>query len=602
MTSVSSTSLNCGDINPEYGVTGTPAIDLATNTMYVVSETLENSGTNVVQKLHALDITTGAEKPGSPTVIAASVTVPGQSPVTFNPQLALQRPGLLLYNGVVYLGFGSHCDITDYRGWILGYSYNGSNFSQTFVFSSEPSSANGRKGGIWMSGQGLPMDASSNMYVATGNGQFDTTLTPPVNYGDSIIRIDLAQGPTVQDYFTPVDQADMDLNDGDLGAGGIAILPDQSGPNPHLLVQKGKNGSIYVINRDGMGHFSTTANNIVQEIGGQASSFSTPVYFNGKVYFWAVGEVPKAFSVTNGLLSSAPTDSGSDVFSFPGATPTISANGTSNAILWALTRASGTGRPGVLYAYDANQLSAGALYNSQQNSSRDGFGGGIKFVVPTVTNGKVYVGAAGQLSVFGQLGSGGSTSPAIISASTATLTLGIAGTFTVTATGTPTPTLTKTGTLPSGVTFVDNGNGTATLSGTPAAGTAGNYPITITATNGVGSPANQSFTLTVNQAPAITSANNTTFTVGTAGSFTVTTTGTPTPTLTQTGTLPSGVTFVDNGNGTATLSGTPAAGTGGNYPITITANNGVGSPANQSFTLTVNQARRSPAPTAPRLR
>ena len=180
--------------------------------------------------------------------------------------------------------------------------------------------------------------------------------------------------------------------------------------------------------------------------------------------------------------------------------------------------------------------------------------------------------------------------PAITSANTVTFAVGTAGSFTVTTTGSPTPALTRTGTLPSGVTFVDNGNGTATLSGTPAAGTGGNYALTLTASNGVGTAATQSFTLKVNQAPAITSANAVTFTVGTAGSFTVTTTGSPVSALTQSGTLPGGVTFHDNGNGTATLSGTPGAGTGGSYALTLTASNGVGTAATQSFTLTVNGA------------
>src|SRR4029077_7112403 len=185
------------------------------------------------------------------------------------------------------------------------------------------------------------------------------------------------------------------------------------------------------------------------------------------------------------------------------------------------------------------------------------------------------------------------TPPAITSANTATFVVGSAGSFTVTATGAPTPTTTRTGTLPNGVTFVDNGNGTATLGGTPAAGTAGTYPITITPSNGGGSPVEQKFTMTLNATqtpPAITSANTATFVVGSAGSFTVTATGVPTPSLSRTGTLPNGVAVVDNGNGTATLGGTPAAGTAGTYPLTITASNGVGSPASQAFTLKINQA------------
>src|SRR6516162_3533361 len=195
VTSVPNGSLPSGstDINPEIGITGTPVIDLSTNTMYVAAETLENNGTSFVKKLHALDITTGADKPGSPIVISASV--PGQ---TFLPERQNQRAGLLLYNGVVYLAFGAHGDGTNLSlGWILGYSYNGASFSPVFVFCDEPSSVNGWGGGIWMAGQGLLMDTGSNLFVATGNGQFDTNITPPVDYGDSIIRLDLSKGPTV---------------------------------------------------------------------------------------------------------------------------------------------------------------------------------------------------------------------------------------------------------------------------------------------------------------------------------------------------------------------------------------------------------------------
>jgi hypothetical protein len=409
VTTVASSDLNCTDINPEYGITGTPVIDLSTNILYVVAETLENNGASYVKKLHALDITTGGEKPGSPVVISASVTVPGQSAVTFDPQWQQQRAGLLLYKGVVYMGFGSHCDLGDWRGWILGYSYNGSSFSQPFVFSNEPSSVNGRQSGIWMSGQGLPMDTGSNLFVATGNGEFDTNVTPPINYGDSIIRIDLSQGPTVQDYFSAWNEGSLDTGDQDLGSGGIAILPDQSGPNPHLLVQAEKGGVIHVVNRDNMGHFNSSGDtNIVQEFTGVGGMYASPVYFNGKVYLWGSGDVIKAFTVTNGMLSTTATDKGSVALGFPGPTPTITANGTSNAILWALEEdgfvESGAGGPAVLYAYDANNLSAGFLYNSNQNSSRDNPGGAIKFAVPTVTNGKVYVGAEGQLSVYGELG------------------------------------------------------------------------------------------------------------------------------------------------------------------------------------------------------
>ena len=404
VTSVPSSATGCNDITPENGIIGTPAIDLATGTLYVVAETLENNGANFVKKLHALDVATGAEKPGSPVSITATVTVPGQSAVTFNTKYQANRPGLLLYNGVVYVGFGSHCDFSSYRGWILGYAYSGTSFSQVFVFSTEPSSANGRQGGIWMGGEGLPMDTGSNLFVVTGNGLFEPAVVPPINFGDTILRIDLAQGPTVQDYFTPSNQQSLDSADLDLGSGGMAILPDQGGPAPHLLVQKGKDGTIRVVNRDGMGHFNASSNAIVQEIGGTASLFSSPVYFNGKVYFCAVGDVPRAFTVTNGMLSTSATDTGTNGFGFPGATPTISANGTSDAILWAINSHGYTnGSAAILYAYDANHLAGGPLYHSDQNAL-DNPGGAVKFSVPTVANGKVYVGASGQLSVFGQVG------------------------------------------------------------------------------------------------------------------------------------------------------------------------------------------------------
>jgi hypothetical protein len=239
--------LNCSDINPEYGVTGTPAIDLATNTMFVVSETLENGGTNYVKKLYALDIRTGAQKPGSPIVIGASVTVPGQSPVVFDSRWQMNRPGLLYYNGVVYIGFGSHCDLSDFRGWVLGYAYNGSNFSQTFVFSTEPSSVNGRWGGIWMGARAAD-GLGSNLFIAL-NGHL------PDHAADQLRRFDPSHRPVAGSscagLFHAGESADMDQHDGDLG-GAAYILPNQAGPNLHPLVHKGKDGVIRAVNRDNM--------------------------------------------------------------------------------------------------------------------------------------------------------------------------------------------------------------------------------------------------------------------------------------------------------------------------------------------------------------
>jgi len=579
----------CTDINPQYGITGTPVIDPSTNILYAVGETYENG--NYIKRLHALNIITGTEMPGSPTVITATVTVPGQGAVTFDSLWENQRAGLLFYNGVVYIGFGSHCDGSTWQGWILGYSYNNSSLNQVFVFSTEPSSINGTGGGIWMSGQGLPMDTGSNLFVGTGNGYLDTNDTPPLDYGDSVIRLDLSQGPTVQDYFSPGVQSILDIDNQDLGSGGIAILPPQPGPYPDLLVTADKYQTIYLLNRDNLGQYNATSDDVVQELNGAVGRmFSSPIYFNGQVYFWGASDVLKAFTITNGMLTTSATDEGPDLFHFPGGVPTISANGTSNAILWAL-RSDGfsSGAPAVLYAYVPGNLSAGSIYNSNQNLGRDNPGGAIKFAVPIVANGKVYVGTVSQLSVYGELTP---TAPTVTSGNSTTFTAGTAGSFTITAVGTPTPSFGEGGALPSGVTFVDNGNGTAKLGGTPASGTAGSYPITITASNNAGT-AIQGFTLSVTNvlgtAPTITSSSSTAFTVGETESFTITTTGTPTPVLSESGTLPSGVTFVDNGNGTGTLGGTGASGTAGDYSITITASNNAGT-AIQSFILTENSS------------
>jgi hypothetical protein len=415
----------CQDINPEVGITGTPVIDLSSNTIYLVAATVEN-GVNT-KKLHALNITTGAEQSGSPVVITAQVPSTGPNSsggyLTFDTTWENQRPGLLLYNGVIYIGFSAHCDYGTWHGWLLGYST--SNLQQTFVTAIAP---NGYNGGIWMAGQGLAMDTGSNLFIATGNGTFDTALNPPLDYGDSIIRIDLSKGTTVQDYFTPYDQSTLQGNDTDVGSGGVVVLPSQSGNYPDMLVQAGKAGNIFLLNRDiyaasdtihsfkNMGHYNASRDNILQELDGAVGGmWSSPIYFNGRVYFWGSGDILKVFSLslnsTTGYseLSTSPVDKSTQGFGFPGATPTISANGTSNAVLWALEsdafRDTGPGGEAILRAYNASSISAGELYDSNMSPGRDNPGQAIQFAVPTVANGKVYVGAEGQLSVFGLVGS-----------------------------------------------------------------------------------------------------------------------------------------------------------------------------------------------------
>ena len=401
----------CGDIPVEIGITGTPVIDSSTGTMYVVVNTKEN-GTNYYQRLHALDITTGAEKFGGPVMISGSVSGTGDGSsggiLPFDPLHSCQRPGLLLANGVVYMGFGSHGDVSPYHGWIIG--YNAATLQRTMIYSV---TANGYGGGVWQGGGGLATDATGNLYYTTSNGTFDAN-TGGVDYGDTVQKLSTAG--TVVDYFTPHDQQNMDVNNLDLGAGGPVLLVDQpSGPYPHELISAGKSGTIYVVNRDNMGHYNPNNDNqIIQSLPGilpngdqEIGNFSTPVYFNGHIYYGAVNDYLKAFQLTNGLLSTAPTSQSAVIYPIRGASFAISSNGTSNGILWALQNNgeapdNDIGAPGVLFAYDATNL-ANELYDTSQAGNRDTLDFAAKFAIPTVANGKVFVAGQSQLTVLGLL-------------------------------------------------------------------------------------------------------------------------------------------------------------------------------------------------------
>jgi concanavalin A-like lectin/glucanase superfamily protein/centrosomal CEP192-like protein len=403
----------CCDIAPEIGITGTPVIDFTTGTLYVVAKTKE--GSNYVQRLHALDIGTGAEKFGGPVLLQASVPGNGQGSVGGNvPFDALrenQRPALLLSAGVVYIGFGSHGDNQPYHGWVLG--YNATTLQQVMAFNVSP---NGEGGGIWQANGGPAVDADGNIYFMTGNGTFDTSNTNRKNYGDSFVKISPAGA--VVDFFTPHDQGDIDANDFDLGAAGPMLLPDQPGTHPHLVIGAGKNNTMYLVDRDNMGKFNANNDNqIVQSLVNifpfgtpEPGNYSQPVYFNGTVYFGPIRDNIQAFPLTNGLLATNPTSRSADLFSYPGATLAISANGASNGILWAIQRngdcgvllTCGTAAPGVLKAYHASNLAV-LLYSSDQAGSRDTLDFATKFSVPLVANGKVFVGSMGQLTAFGLL-------------------------------------------------------------------------------------------------------------------------------------------------------------------------------------------------------
>jgi hypothetical protein len=394
----------CCDITPEIGITGTPVIDPATKTLYVVAKTKEGTNT-YVQRLHALDLATGAEKLGGPVVIQASVTGTGNGSVggtvPFDPLRENQRTALLLYNGIVYMGFGSHGDNQPYHGWLLG--YNATTLQRVLVFNSTP---NQEGGGIWLSGGGLVVDSSGNFFFATGDGEFSANAGG-VDFGDSFLKFNpTGANGSVLDYFTPHDEGTLNSNNLDLDAGGMILLPDQPGTHPHLLVSAGKNGSIYLVDRDNMTHFHTadqnpqTLVNIFPFGTPLPGNYSSPVYFNGAVYFGPVADVLQMFKLNNGLLTTAPTSTSPEAYSYPGGALAISANGNTNGILWAVQK-NGTAT-GTLRAYDASNLSF-ELYNSDQAGTRDTLDVAAKFAIPLVVNGKVFVASNSKLTVYGLL-------------------------------------------------------------------------------------------------------------------------------------------------------------------------------------------------------
>lgn len=406
-TTVPSSDVGTDDINPEIGITATPVIDTNSNTIYVVGKTIESG--NYYQRLHALDITTGAEKSGSPVTLSAQVNGNGNGSsggvLYWDAKLENNRPGLLLLNGTVYIAFASHGDQGPFHGWIL--AYNAATLQQTSVFCP---TANGAASGIWMSGAGLAADTinSGRLFVATGNGAFNATApyNNSMSYGDDLIRLETSTGAMmVSDQFTAFNQNYLSTNDLDLGSGGVMLLPDQSsGGHTHLMVQASKEGRIYLVDRDNLGGYNSSSDNIVQEIVGQIGGvWGSPAYWNGHIYFWGSNDSLKSFSFANGSIGNITSES-SENGGYPGPTPSISSNGGSNGIVWDLVSSAYTsGGPAVLLAHNATNVS-NTLYSSNQNSSRDYPGGAVKFAVPTVTNGKVYVGTSNYLSVYGLLG------------------------------------------------------------------------------------------------------------------------------------------------------------------------------------------------------
>lgn len=405
---------NCTQITPEIGITSTPVIDRSYGTngaIFVVGMSKDSAG-GYHQRLHAIDLTTGAELSGSPTEIAA--TYPGSGPNskngtnTFAPGQYAERVGLLLLNGTIYMAWTSHCDIQPYTGWVMGYSE--STLKQTTVLNLTP---NGSEGSVWMAGFGLAADTTGNIYLLDANGTLDPTFNASgfpngADYGNAMLKLSTTNGLAVSDYFEADNTMAESAADIDLGSGGAMLLPDvvdSTGTTRHLVVGMGKDSNLFVGDRDNMGKFNETTKtngNIYQVIPNAVpgGAWSGPAYFNNTVYYAGVGDVLRAFAISSAKLSVVAQTSQA-TFAYPGATPSVSSNGTLTGIVWAVQSA--TTAQAVLHAYDATNLGH-ELYNSTQApNGRDSFGLGNKFITPVVANGYVFVGTPNSVAVFGLL-------------------------------------------------------------------------------------------------------------------------------------------------------------------------------------------------------
>jgi hypothetical protein len=408
-----------GDISPEVGVTGTPVIDPSTNMIYVVSKSV-NASTQFFQRLHALVLATGNDNV-TPQGISSSITVAGTGDgsvngvLAFDPRNENARSGLVFYNGVVYVSWASHEDHDPYHGWVIGFSASTLAPVPNAVFNTTPNSVGTptySRGGVWMGGGAPAVDSNGYLYFITGNGTYNANTVGGTNYGDSLMKLSTTGGLSVADYFTPADEATLDANDTDFGSGAATILIDPSGgPNPHLVIGGGKEGNLFLVNRGNMGKFNSSNNGVVQTINAGNSIFATPVFWQNNLYVAPIGALKQfAFNTTTGMFGGSAASQTSATFGFPGATPSLSSNGATEGIIWAsdnsqycTPQSPGCG-PAVLHAYNATNMATELWNSSQAAGNRDQAGDAVKFTVPTVANGKVYLGTRGNNStVLGEL-------------------------------------------------------------------------------------------------------------------------------------------------------------------------------------------------------
>jgi hypothetical protein len=396
--------MQCSFLSPEVGITATPVIDVASRTMYVLVRTMEHE--LFYQRLHAIDITTGAERPGSPTPIRASLKSSRllglmSSDVAFHALLENPRAALLLAGGRVYIAWGSSCDVNPYYGWVL--AYDARTLQQTGVFNTAPDAG---ESGIWQADAGIAADTAGNVFAVTGNGKF-TAASGGRDYGDSVLKLGFDKGILgVRDYFTPSNEAHLNSTDADLGSSGPVLLPDQAGPHPHELVVAGKAGTVYLVDRDRMGNYQSGADpHAIQTLTGMGKgAFGAPSYWNGHLYYFGSNSVLKDYALANGRLSTAPVHQGSFEFKDPGAIPVVSANGEKDGIVWVVISKGWRDREtfGIVQAYDAANVSR-MIYSSAMNLARDAAGPVLRFTMPTVAGGRVYIGMRGEVYVYGLL-------------------------------------------------------------------------------------------------------------------------------------------------------------------------------------------------------
>ncbi len=400
---------SCSQVSPEIGITSTPVIRRpagSNGVIYAVAMSKDSSG-NYYQRLHALDASTGSELYKGPVTVTGSYPGDGDNSsggfVIFDPSQYKERSGLLLVGTDVYLAWASHCDIRPYTGWIM--DYNATTLAQKSIINVTP---NGNEGAIWGAGAGLTADNAGNIFFLDANGVFDTTLNAsgfPTSgdYGNAFIRLTTKGGLAVADYFEMDNGVQESDSDTDLGSGGALLLPnmkDGSGKTWSLAAGAGKDGNLYLVDRTNMGKFSSSSNNIYQELTGvlPGGMWSSPAYFGGKLYYGPVGQPIMAFQFKKAKLETAAVAETTTKFQYPGASPSISANGSQNGILWAVEDKN----PAIMHAYNAATLVE--LYNTNQASGgRDHFGNGNKYITPLVIHGKVYVGTSTGVGVFGLL-------------------------------------------------------------------------------------------------------------------------------------------------------------------------------------------------------